>query len=282
MKLSRAARYFDTCPVYDGYTGTLLFKVQTSTFLESAVEGSTAARRVISLAPDLVVPAHNVIMALDQLLLVGAGNPDEWAGQTIRQAHWVKVVSDNFQLLSPAQAANSLTGPNHWGQKLFLREVSNTATDAELDPQWQIFLSKSLAPASGYFLKTGTTLYRVRMSTEDVDGFRTCQSDEIAYPVAPAVFTTGQAYNPVTDSYTPTSVNVAGVVIDYFKSHEKRTAADNAYAVGDMSMIVSQSSVTPSINREFEIQAGHRFSGKWRVMNYHAEHDAWNLHIRRA
>ena len=35
MKLKNASRYFDTCPVYDGYTGAMLFKVQASTFMES-------------------------------------------------------------------------------------------------------------------------------------------------------------------------------------------------------------------------------------------------------
>ena len=105
MRLKNAARYFDTCPVYDAYTGETLFKIQTSTFLESSTEGSTAARRVISLDPKLEVPEHSCILALDQIWITGASNPDEWNGSAIRKAYWTKLATDSLNLLTPGEAA---------------------------------------------------------------------------------------------------------------------------------------------------------------------------------
>lgn len=282
MKLKNAARFFDTCPVYDAYSGALLFKAQTSTFLESSVEGSTAARRVISVAPEVTIPTHSCILALQQLLLIGASNPDEWAGSTIRAAYWTKRVTDSFKLLTPAEACNNAAGTVAYGQRQYLRETINTQTDSELDPMWNIFLSKSLSPVTGYFLKGPNTLYRIRLSYEDIDGFRTCQSDEVTGgTVAITVTGSNTTYNPVTDTYTPVSYNSTGIVLDYHKSFTRRTQGDYKVESGDVCLVVPKASVVAVQGMELTIQAGSKLAGKWRVLDYLDEVDSWNLHIRR-
>lgn len=280
MKLKNVARYFDTCPVYDAYTGALLFKIQTSTFLESSAEGSTAARRVVSLDPTLNVPAHSCILALEQIWITGASNPDEWKGSAIRKAYWTKLATDNFTLLTPAQAASNTAGTPLFGSKKFLRDSLNGATDAELDPVWDISVSKSATAGRGYFLKSGSTLYRVRMEYDDVDGFKTCQSDEVDEPVTAVSFTTTSAYNPVTDSYSPIYNTVNCVTLDYAKAYTKTSVTDIKPEQGDICCLVSQAAVTPKTGQQLSIQAG-KFKGSWRVLASLEELDAWKLHLRR-
>jgi hypothetical protein len=280
MKLKQVSRFFDTCPVYDAYSGATLFKIQTSTFLESSAEGSTAARRVISLDPSLNVPAHSCILALGQIWIAGASNPDEWKGSAIRKAYWTKLATDNFNLLSPGQAALSSTGQAIFGSKAYLRDALNGGTDSQLDPVWDISLSADSTAQRGYFLKSANTLYRVRVSYQDVDGFRTCQSDEVDEPVTNVTFTTNSTYNPVSDSYDPTYIATTAVTLDYAKTYVKTSAADIKSEVGDLCMVVSKSAATVSTGQALEIMTG-KFKGAWRVLAALSEHDAWNLHIRR-
>lgn len=281
MKLKNAAKYFDSCPVYDGYTGGLLFKIQTSTFLESAVEGSTAARRVISMAPELVPPAHRVVLALGELWIVGGVNPDEWKGSEIRKAYWTKKVTDNFTLLTATDLIAGAAGTPVYGQKKYLRETINSQTDAELDPMWDIFISENQAANRGMFFKAGSTLYRVRVSYVDVDGFRTCQSDEVDEPLADLVFRTVASYDPVADDYAPGQVYTKGVLLDYTKSFTKQSIVDLKPEAGDLSLIVSKALVLPKTGDSLVILTGSKFHGTWRILNILDEDDSWNLHIRR-
>jgi hypothetical protein len=281
MKLRNAARYFDTCPVYDGYSGAVLYKVQTSTFLESAVEGSTAARRVISMADNLTVPPHNVLLALGELWLVGASNPDEWKGSTIRKAYWTKKVTDELRLFSVTDLIMGATGVQLYGQKKYLRETINNPTDAELDPMWDIYVSKNAAVERSMFFRTGSTLYRIRIAYVDVDGFMTCQSDEVDEPLADVIFNTVASYDPVSDRYAPGQMYTKGVTLDYAKSFSKESLADLKPEVGDLSLIVSKLYSLPKTGDSVLIQAGNRYAGQWRILNTLSEGDSWNLHIRR-
>lgn len=280
MRLKNAARYYDTCPVYDAYSGSLLFKIQTSTFLESAAEGSTAARRVISLDASLNIPAHNCILALDQLWVVGASNPDEWNGTQIRKAYWTKRVTDSFTLLTPGQAALAAAGTTLFGSKQYLKDTVNSTTDSELDPMWDIAISSNSIASRGYFLKSANTLYRIRVAYNDLDGFLTCQSDEVDQKVVYASIASTARYNPVTDKYSPTIVTTTSILLDYMKSYVKTTATGTPPVAGDMSMIVAKAAVVVSVGQDITIQET-RYKGSWRVLAVTEEHDSLNLHIRR-
>lgn len=280
MRLKSASRFFDTCPVYDAYTGSLLFKVQTSTFLESAKEGSTAARRVISVDPSFQIPAHNCILANEQLLVVGASNPDEWQGSAIRKAYWTKLVTDNFTLLSPAQAALGSSGTPTFGSKQFLKVSANNPTDAEYDPYWAVAVSKNTVLERGYFLRSANTLYRVRAAYIDLDGFKTCEADEVDAPAVYASFATVSSYNPIMDTFTSGLVTTTGVILDIQKSFTRVSATDLPFEAGDMTLLVSKSAVAVDVGQELTIQES-RYKGVWRIISLEPEHDAWNLHIRR-
>lgn len=283
MKLKNAAKYFDTLPVYDGYSGLLLFKIQAATYMENNASGTTSARRIFSIAPELTPPAHNVILAMGELNLLGEQNPDEWKGGVIRKAFWVKQVTDAFRYVTPGQAALGTTGVLAHGQKKYLRETVNTQTDSELDPMWDIYLSASLLPTvkRGMFLVTGTTLYSIRIAYVDVDGFLTCQSDQLDEGTVSVTFTTSSSgYNPITDTCTSVAVNTTGLALDYSKAYILHTQADFRGQPGDRALLVAKSAVTPGVNQMLNINTGES-AGKWNVLNFSSFDDAWLLHIRR-
>lgn len=281
MNLHNVAKMYDTCPVYDAYSGVLLFKAQASTFLESSLEGSTASRRVISVAPEVVIPAHSCILALGDLMIVGGGNPDEWGGSIIRKAHWVKLVTDNFKLLTPGQAVLAAAGSDVFGQRKFIREALNSPTEAEIDNYWEIFVSNSVMPAVGTFFKGPTTYYRVRATYEDVDGFRTCHCDELEEGRVTVTITTTGVYNPVSDSYGTSTINTHGIPLDYIKSYTKRTQSSAKGEQGDIALVVAASALTPVHGQHLTIAGAGASAGNWQIINHIQEQDSWNLHLRR-
>lgn len=282
MRLSATARYFDTCPAYDGYSGSRLFNLQASTFLESAAEGSTGARRVVSVASNVTPPAHSSLLILDELWLTGAVNKDEWAGSTIRKTYWTRRVTDLFRILTPGEACLSATGTLAHGSKRFNKEVINNPTDAESDALWDCYLSHSLAVPRGYFLRSNTTLYRVDVEFKDLDGFLTCRCDQLDEGPVSAMFTTTPGYDPVTDSYTPTSVAANVIVMDYWKVFRRLTQADAAAYSGDVVVFIPKSQVAVAHSQKFSIATG-KHTGSWQVMaTVDTGFDAWQVHARRA
>lgn len=97
--------------------GKLCLRFKTANFMERATEGSTATRRVISVDPSITMPSHSCILALDQILIVGGGNPDEWNGEVIRQAYWVKLATDTMTLLSEVKRQSGRLEPKYLAAK---------------------------------------------------------------------------------------------------------------------------------------------------------------------
>lgn len=278
MKLKNASRYFDTCPVYDGYSGAMLFRVQASTFMEAASEGSVSVRRTISLAPELIVPTHSVVMLLGETYVLGEVNSDEWSGDAIRKTCWTRKVSDYFRVTTPNETLTGLSGFSLYGQKRQAKEVS-LLDSSKMESYWEASLAASANVVARNILKSGTTYYRVRNTYLDVDGFLTCALDQLQYEPLSVSVETGKVYNPVTDSYTGTSSTVQALPLDYKIAFSKQTQADFAVESGDVCLLLP-AGTSPSTGLKLTISTG-ELTGSWRVLNIVKELDAWNVHVRR-
>jgi hypothetical protein len=276
MKLKTVARKFDTCPVYDAYSNALLFKAQASTFLESAPDGTTSKRRVLSLDPSITPPTHSAINLLNEMWVVGDGILDEWRGGAIRASYWMKASSGLFSLVTPGQACLGTSVATQHGQKDYLKDTVNNLTDAQYDPFWMFHFSKNAVIAKGTIVKQGAALYRVRTVHLALEGFRTAQCDEIDYGVITCTFSSTGVYNPVLDTYSAASVSVPCMLVDFYKVYEYRTQADPSNLAGDMALIVAKSSVSPVVGQNIVVN-----SESWRVISIVPDQDAWSLHIRR-
>ena len=278
MKLKNVSRYFDTCPVYDGYSGSLLFRVQASTFMEAASEGSVSVRRTVSLDPAITIPSHSVILLLGESYVLGEVNSDEWAGEAIRKTCWTRKVSDYFKVNTPNEALSGAVGFSVYGQKRQGKETT-LLDSSRMETFWEVSLSASLTVASGSILKSGTTYYRVRNTYLDTDGFLTCMADQLQYEPISISAETGKVYDPITDTYTGTSSSVQALPMDYKISFNKQTQADFAVESGDICFLLP-GSLSPATGLRLTISSG-ELAGTWAVLNVVKELDAWNVHARR-
>ncbi|MBT2326745.1 hypothetical protein J7E62_31010 [Variovorax paradoxus] len=88
MSLAAASAYFDRTEVFDAYSGELLFLAQIDPYDDSKRDAMVAYRRVLSVAPGVVIPTHRCIHVFGAVYAV-AGEPSI---DGLNEAHRVKYV----------------------------------------------------------------------------------------------------------------------------------------------------------------------------------------------
>lgn len=276
MKFKDVSRVFDSIGMHDGYSGRLLFYGQPASFETSNPEGSVSKRRVLSLAPECVIPARRCLRFLSERWIVGDGSADGLFGDEIlRKSYWVKKVTDEFTYRTPGQAALGGGGMTAWAQREYLKDTVNSVSDAEYDPQYEVFFATSETPAKGGYLTSAGVLLRIRAVRPALAGFTMVSADEIGAGAAvSASFATG-TYDPLTDTTAAGASTVPTLLYERVKEYTLRTEADPKNLSGDRTMVVSKTSLTPFVG-----QAVTADSINWRVIAMTPHLDAWSLHLR--
>lgn len=79
MTLREVSRFFDRVPVHDPATGALLFRGQFSNYDGSRRDAYAAYRRVLSIDPDITLPAGRCVEAMGKVWILGDDHPDGWS-----------------------------------------------------------------------------------------------------------------------------------------------------------------------------------------------------------
>ena len=267
------ARHFDDIPVVDGYSAAPLFKAQFSTFNESSPDGSVLLKRVLSVRPGTTIPTRRVIRVLGEYWIVGHGNHDGIYGKPIRETFWMKKVSDTVEIISPAQACNGGSGTFMMASVNYLKDTVNGVSDTQYDPFWDVYVGISESASKGQYVRSGSKLYRIRGTHQELSGFTLMQCDELDQgSQVTATVQSGLSYDPINDTYSGTPTNLAGLLLESSKFYKYDTLADPKYNAGDMNFVTT---TKQPINAVLSIS-----SVKWRVMAVQQELDAWNHHVR--
>lgn len=273
-ELFDVACHFDDISISDAYTGTHAFKGQFSSFEESSPDGTTSKKRTLSVKPGTAIPARRTISFLSEVWIVGDGNVDGIYDRAIRTAYWMKKSTGLVTRKTPAQLCNNLAGVQFHASRNYLKDTVNGVSDTEYDPFWDVFTALNEGTAKGHFLLQDSKLVRVRGCHDEASGFTLAQCDELdAGALVSVSITTGNTYNPITDTYSGTSSTVTGVLMEASKFYRYATKADEKYNSGDMTLILAVSQPAGTL-----ITIG---GVTWRVQNVQAELDGYALHIRR-
>lgn len=277
MDLANAGRYFSQDPVYDAYTGALLFHCRTSAHDDHSSSGATSRRRTMTTDPAVVAPARGVVRLYDEHWVIASSNPDFFRGQAVRRNFDLKKSTGLMAILTPAAACLSLAGTEFYAHKEYFRDNVDTRTSADMDTMWNIFCPRAEAIVKGTFLRQGSTLFRVRNiypSIEAVNIAEADQLDEDALQVA--TFNTG-TLNLVTDRYEGAQVAVPVIQTDLQKFYRFQLEADPTHKPGDRTVFAPKSLVTPKVGQTFTMQ-GQTFQ----VVTVVSEFDVWALRVRLA
>lgn len=277
MRLLDAAKYFDKSPVYDGYTGAYLWDSQFSSFNDSDAVGSTSTRRVLSIAPGLVMPARRVLLIENSRWVVGDGNPDLWGAEVIRQSYNMKKASDLGNIVLPGQACLAQTGTLAYFQKIYFAEQPDLTNTSDTSISWNLFFAPSEVVLSGYIVQSGTEYYRAVESYIPVEGLRVVKVRRLDSGPQPVTFL-GTTFNPMTDSYSGGSVAAQALVVPATMLFRNEDATSPIPGKGDLSVLVAKSQV-PTVSVGSQLQ----YNGtNYRILAAKAELDAWMVHARDA
>lgn len=277
MDLADVSTYFDDDPVYDGYTGALLFNAQVSSFDDSHSDGATSRRRVLSLAPGYAMPTRRAVQLYGDNWIVGTGTPDGFYGSVVRQHFGMKLATDLLTLLTPGQVLANAAGTQAWVHKFYFKDALDSIDNAEIDTFWNIFIAPGEPASKGSFFKdAGGRLYRVRNDYLPVEGLRVCQSDTLDVGALRSVTWQTGAYDPINDVVAAGSTVVQAVALETPKFYRFRELSDPALQKGDMAVFVP-TTVTPKQGDIFAMAGVN-----WRAVTVQAEMDVWAIHARRA
>ena len=276
MRLHNAATFFDREIVRDGYTGAVLFKAQVRNFNDASSTGATLRRRVLSMAPTNVMPTRGCVRLSNLYWIAGIRVTDTFQGRDIRHTYNLRVGTNLFDILSPANACiGASVTTNAYGYEGFFKDNQERPEASAYDTFWNIFFCPVEPVVVGSFLRTGARMLRVRQTYLNPEGLRVAESDELDLDWSqPVLFTDLGAYDPVTDTYAGTTIAVQAIQMDSFKLYKWRVESEAQKKPGDRTVIVPLT-VTPAVGSTFSM-----IGRNWRVLSVQPELDAWALHSR--
>lgn len=266
--------HFDDTALYDGYSAALLYYGQYSSFDESSPDGNITKRRTLSLSPNYSLPSRRVLSILGERWIAGDGNSDALHGAAMRRNYWLKKVTDTVNLLTPAQVCASASGTVTHVSKEFLKDTVNAVSDSGYDNFWLVYLAPAEPISKSRYIKTDTSLLRVRSTHSDEAGFLVASCDELdSASLVTAVFAGSGSFDPVTETYSGGSVSQVGILFDAYKAYEYKTLADPKVNAGDLTLVVTNSVAPGAL-----VAIG---SDTYRVLSQQVELDAYSLHLRK-
>lgn len=275
MDFEDAASFFDDDPVYDAYSGALLFYCQTTVHNDQTSSGATARRRTMSTVPDTVAPPGGVVRVYGESWLVSDANTDGFLGEHVRRSYSLKKSTGLVTLLTPGQAALGSAGINFHAQREYFRDTQDARSSSDWDVMFNVFCPLSEPVVKGSFLRQGAELMRVRNAYPSIDGYRIAEADQLdADAFQPARFSKS-TLDIVTDQRTLINVSTTVIQTDAAKFYQFRVQGEATNQPGDRCVFVARTALTPAVGTELEMM-----NTGWTVLAVVLEGDSWALHVR--
>ena len=278
MDFADVASFFDEDPVYDAYTGQLLFYCHTTPHDDQTSSGATARRRTMTTPDNTYAPPRGVVTLYGSAWLVSDSNPDAFQGVNVRRSYSLKKSTGAMALLTPGQAAAGAAGVSFHAQKEYFRDQADARTQSEWDTMWNVFCALAEPVTKGAFMRQDGVLLRIRNTYTSIDRFRISEADQFDDDaVQSVVFTSAGVPNLRTGMLDSTSLPASVIQTDVQKFYEFRTEGESAQKPGDRTIFVSKATLTPKVGAVISM-----LGEKWRVLAVVSELDSWALHARRA
>lgn len=277
MRLSRVARKFDNVVAQDAY-GTDTFMVQYEPMSFSKIDGTSVTKRMVSAAPEIVMPARGAIKIDGMNYVVGHGAPDYWMGEVIRVSYVIQGATGLASLHSIASAIAQDTPVTAYAALVFSKYMPEANDNSKYPPQYQVFLAGSESVPADSLIQLDGKWFLVKQSYISTSGLRIALANELDDPVFEVVTYGNRVYEPVSDTYTSTTSTVRVLRVKWSEHFHYLTASDETYQRGDIQIIAMQSDM-PNVKPSDTLTLS---DGVWRVLSVQDEGVTLSLHMRRS
>ena len=277
MRLHKAANRFDDSVLYDAYTGTRVGNGQLDPTDIFKLDGAAVTRRVISVAPDTVMPTRLAVKLGADVYVVGSPSTDEWKGSPIRTKYVLHLTASQATIKSIAEALSDAPGRTAYASREWNKDVPDPKVSSTYFNDYHIFLAHNESVRQYDLLFIDNQWHICHAVHPSLSGFVDAVSHEIIGVGFEMATVSTNTYSPVLDAYTATATSIKMLRLRWQENFRLLTQGQEEYERGDEVAMVLKSAwpaVKPSDSITFS-------DGKWRVLAVRDEGLTLNLHIRR-
>jgi hypothetical protein len=278
MRLATAAKYFDKLLCQDAFAPTTTFYGQFDVYDDSKRDGATVVRRVLSVAPDVVIPPRRVITAAGETWIVGASNPDSYGGANLRQKYVIQRAHGVATLRTVAQALGTGGTPTY-ASKLWIKDLKEIEVSSKLHGWFNVYLSSYDTVNAGDLIEVLGRQHLVRACYLSAAGFKVAEASELGLDAVTVGTYKAMTFSAVNDERTvasTTALNLLKVRFQDLFVYEEQ--AQPKFQEGDLKALVRKADVTTAKVNDLVTVGGE----DWEILTVASEGDAWGLHLRHA
>jgi hypothetical protein len=280
MRLSAAARFFDRTLFKDAFVPTTTFRGQFDLYDDSKRDGITVARRVLSVAPDVAIPARRVVVAEGENWIVGAVQLDHYNGAPVRAKYVIQRANGAATIRTVAQAL-SAGGTATYASRLWVKDVKEVDVSSLLNPFYNVYLPSPEALVVGQLIELSGRQHLVRGFYPSAAGLLVAEAAELPLSAIAVGTYKAMTLDVVADDRTLSSSTALNLLKLRFQDlFAYREQAQPTFREGDVRALIRKADVpTAKVNDLLN------FGGEdWEILTV-SDEDAglcWGLHLRHA
>lgn len=275
MKLKNVAKLFDRLTFADAYNLGTTFKGQMDVFDDSKRDGLTIERRIMSVAPAVVIPARRTVIADGITWLIGDSQRDYYKSEAIRHKYVVHQASELASVKTFEQAIANAAGTQAWAARTWIKSAKEIDISSDLTNVYDIYFARGETIPEKTLVYLGGRWHLVRTTYTSAAGLLVALVDELPEPVVTSATLKDRVYVRSSDSYTETTVTVTAVRIHWQSFFEYPVRGAEKYKPGDVVLIIRKADGTPNANDKITV-AGESFN----VVSVTDEGSVWSAHLR--
>jgi hypothetical protein len=277
MKFAAAASRFDRSVFTDAANPATSFKGQFDLFGDVLRDSITSDRRVLSVAPDVTLPASRVVNHLGTVWMVGDEREDFFNGEVIRKKYVLQQARESTALLSFDQAIAAAAGTPVWASRVWVKPIREPDQSSLELGLYEIYLPHGTVVPDNTLIRVDGRWHLTRVTHPTEGGFVCAQADELLNPVVANAVITTQVYNKLTDTRTPTNVNAQVVSLRWQSYFSLPLSASKTFERGDDILIVRKADCSPKAGDRISTTA----AGPYNVISVLDIGACWSCHVRR-
>jgi hypothetical protein len=284
MDLATVASFFDRTPCRDAYAPTVApIYGQLNLYDDSARDGTTVVRRVLSLAEGVALPARRALSIHNDVFIAGGVHKDSFDGDVIRNKYVLHRADGLATVKTADQALRALAGATLYAARLWVKDLKELEISSRLASFYTLYVAPTEAIALGSYVQLSSRWHIARNSFLGASGMGVVEVDELpADALTTATYSkrSGQVYDPTTG--LTAAASTAAVALLYHRWQDDYVYARMSamkFEAGDIVANVSKTQVAAAVTGDtFVLNAT-----TYRVMAVRDDGaGAWILHSRPA
>ena len=159
MSLAEASSYFDRTQVLDAFTGETLFFGQIDPYDDSKRDAMVAYRRVLSVAPGTVIPAHRSIRVFGTVWLVAGEAEIDGLEEAHRVKYVLQAASGILNIGTLSEFLGGAPAASVYGFAGWVKDAKQIEESSDIANMYEILLPRATVVLPQQVLWNGAEVY---------------------------------------------------------------------------------------------------------------------------